>query len=454
MTTNNAWNSPDFSAYQANNCSGIGSWSGSGSYYSISGTNFTLLRGGKGYIKTYPIYWSGPQTITGLSAGSTHYIYIDLSGTIQSTTTRNNALYEDNIVLFEVLVDSAVTPNVIVVREDHPVSVQSDTSEWGHIAFGSLIANTTNGANIVLNGTTGIQINGSDLLLDHGLYTSIPDSGGAAVSWRRFYTNASGKWVQYNNQVAYTGVFNNAGVVSPLTGARYGIFRLYVSKNDLNNATPEYFSVIHTAEYASLIQARAAITSGVAAATNELYNIELAQLGYVIFSSGAIVEVQISKSTGRSTPTGGGSTTTASLISTSTVNFNHILSAADTNVQNALETLDDAGMAVSIISGTSQAASSNWIYVANNSSLVTITLPTSIPAGKRIGVVGNGSGGWRMSQNAGQVIHCGSVLGSTTPGVTGYIASNSDRYASMEIICTVANTEFVCRSINGSVTIV
>lgn len=451
MPTNNSWNSPAFSAYQANNCTGLASWSGSGAYYSVSGTDFTVLRGGLGYIKTSPVTWAGPQTLTGLSAGNTHYIYIDSTGTIGETVTRTNALFETHIVLFEVLIDSKTpTPNVIVVREDHPVSVQSDASEWGHIAFGPLIANINNGANIVQNGTTGIQINGTDLLLDHGLTTVIPDSGGGAVSWRRFYTNASGKWVQYNNQAAFTAVYNNSGTVTALTGGRYGVFRLYASKDDLNTSTPQYFAVINTAEYASLNLARTAITSGVAASSNELYNVELSQLGYVIFSGTSIAEVQISKASGRSAPTGGGATTTASLIATSTTNFNHILSAADTNVQAALETLDDAGLAPLVISGTSQAASANWIYIPNNVGLVTITLPATIAAGKIIGIVGNGSGGWKLAQNSGQTIHF--LANNTTTGATGYLASTG-QYDCVEVICSIANTDFVVRTSTGNITI-
>lgn len=449
--TNNAWNSPGFSAYQAQKSTGVEAWTGAGVYYSVSGTDFTLARGGTGYIKTAPVTWAGSQTVTGLSAGATHYVYVDINGIIGTTTVRSNALYENYIVLFQVLVDSATpTPNVVVVREDHPVSVQADTSEWAHIAFGPLIANITNGANIVLNGTTGIQINGSDFLLDHGLTTTIPDSASAAVSWRRFYTNVSGKWVQYNNQAAFTGVYNSGGTVTALTGSRYGIFRLYVSKDDLNTSTPQYVAVLHTAEYASITLARAAITAGVAAATNELYNIELAQLGYVIFSGAAIVEVQISKATGRLAPVGAGATTTASLISTSTANFNHILSAADTNVQAALETLDEAELAWAEVTGTTQVAGVNWGYITNNVGLVTVTLPSTCALGKRIAIIGKGAGGWKIAQNAGQTIHF--LASNTTTGVTGYLAS-TQQYDCVEIICTTANTDFVVRTSTGNLTI-
>lgn len=449
--TNNSWNSPNFGSYQAHNFTGVSSWSGAGAYYSTSGTDFTLLRGGTGYIKTTPVTWSGSQTLTGLSSGATHYVYVDINGTIGTTTVRSNSLYENYIVLFQALVDSKTpTPNVIVVREDHPIAVQSDVSEWAHIAFGPLISNITNGANIVLNGTTGIQINGSDFLLDHGLTTTIPDSASTAVSFRRFYTNVSGKWVQYNSQAAFSGVYNSGGTVTALTAGRYGVFRLYVSKDDLNTSTPQYFAVIHTAEYSSLSQARNAITAGVAAATNELYNVEIAQLGYVIFSGTAIAEVQISKATGRLAPTGGGSTTTASLISTSTANFNHILSATDTNVQTSLETLDESEIAWAEVTGTSQAAGSNWGYTTNNNALVTVTLPSTIAKGKRIAIIGKGTGGWKIALNANQTIHF--LASNTTTGITGSLSSTG-QYDCVEIICITANTDFVVRNSSGNITV-
>ncbi len=452
MPTNNAWNSPSFSAYQAHNFTGFAAWSGAGNYYSVSGTDFTVLRGGTGYIKTSPVTWAGGQTVAGLASGDTYYIYMNSSGLIGSTSTRSLSLFENNIVLFEVLVDAATpTPNVIVVSENHPVSFESDASEWAHLAIGPIVANINNGANIVLNGTTGIQINGADLLLDHGLNTTIPDSGGAAVSWRRFYTNAAGKWVQYDNQAAFSAIYNNAGTVQALTGGRYGVFRLFVSKNDLNTTTPQYFAVINNAQYASITLARSAITAGVSTATNELYNLELAQLGYVIFTGAAIVEVQISKGTGRIAPVGGGATTSASLISTSVTNFNHILSAADTNVQAALETLDESGIAWAEVTGTSQAAAVNWGYIANNIALVTVTLPTTASIGKRVAVMFKGSGKWRIAQNAGQTIFVPGA--STTPGVGGYIEANATNTC-VELMCIKADTDWVVRNISGTLTVV
>jgi hypothetical protein len=450
MPINNAWNSPPFSAYQVHNWTGISSWSGAGAYYSISGTDFTVLRGGSGYIKTTPLSWTGPQTVSGLAAGDTYYVYINSSGVIGSTSARNLSLFENNIVLFEVLVDStAVTPVVIAVREDHPVNVQSDISEWAHIALGPLISNINNGANIVKNGTTGIQINGTDYLLDHGLTTTIPDSAAAAVTWNHMYTNAAGKWVRYLEQAAFPSRYNSAGTPTALSGGNRGIFRLYVSKDDLNASTPKYFSVMHTAQYSNITQARNAITAGVAAATNELYNLELAQLGYVIFSSAVIEEVQISKSVARFFPAGGGATSTANLISTSTVNFNGWLGSTESNVQTALDELDNSTRYTEV-TGASQTLAINRSYTANRGTLITFTLPTTAKVGDEIAITGVGAGGWTIAQNANQYINI--VASTTTIGVGGSLSS-TQKFDSVKLVCVVANLGFnvVCGTGNWTI---
>jgi hypothetical protein len=452
MITNNAWNSPDYSAYQAHNFTGIEAWSGAGVYYSVSGTNFTVERGGTGYIKTTPITWAGGQTVSSLSAGNTHYIYIDSTGTIGSTTTRNLALFQDNINLFEVLVDNDTPANVIVVREDHPVGFPADSSEWAHVALGPLIGNVNNGANIVLNGTTGVQINGTDILLDHGLTTTIPDSSGAAVTWNFMYTDGTGKWVQYLSQTAFPAFYNNAGTPTALAGNQRGIFRLYVSKDDLNSSTPQYFAVMDDAVYANYNAASAAVSAGsTASPTNELYALELAQLGYVIFSSGVIEEVDIAKATARFFPAGGGAALTANLVSTNTSNFDHILSSGDSNVQIAFDTLDESGIVWAEVTGTSQTADTNWGYIVNNAALVTVTLPSTCAVGKRFYVTGKGAGGWTIAQNAGQTIHLGSS--STTTGVGGSLSS-TNRRDTLEMVCVTADTDFSVLNYVGTITVV
>lgn len=323
--------------------SGIDSWGGAGSYYTVSGLNFTVDRPGTGYIKSKKTTWLGGQTIA-LTPAACNWIYMDATGTIGASTTRTPTLAENYVLLFECLADATpVTPVVVTVREDHPFSFNTPISDWLHLNIGPIIQNLQGGANITLQGTKGIKIVGADVLSDHGLEVVIPDSAGAAVTIKYFYTNAAGKWVQHASQTTCPSVYNNAGSVTALSANRYGIFRLYASKDDIESTVPLYFGVINTAQYTSLAAARSAITAGMSAATNELYNLELGQLGYVIFyqATDAIVEVQIAKGILRNTTTGSGATNIANLVSTDVTTFNRVLTSTDTNVQVAINSLDN-----------------------------------------------------------------------------------------------------------------
>lgn len=318
--------------------SGFFSWDGGSPFYTTSGTNFTVAQSGFGYLRSRRITWSAPQTVSSLSAGATHYIYMDNTGTIGSTTTRSNALFFNNIVLFEVLVDSAGTPNLIVVRENHPYVFSTAVSNWSHDAIFTKISNLDKGANITLNGTKAIEIVGNDKLLDHGIETTIPDSGGSPVIFSFMYTNASNRWVRHTTAIDFPSEWNNAGTVTALGTNKFGIFTLYVSKDDLNLTTPKYFAVYDDAEYNSSALALAAIAAEtVAEATDELKELEMARLGYVIKqeSTDTISSVIINKQTLNATKYD------AWQIINDTSSFSGMLSSADPTVQMALETIDN-----------------------------------------------------------------------------------------------------------------
>lgn len=101
---------------------------------------------------------------------------------------------------------------------------------------------------------------------------------------------------------------------------------------------------------------------------------------------------------------------------------------------------------------TSQSMSSNNGYVADNSSLVTLTLPVSSSFGDVLSIVGKGSGGWTIAQNSSQLIHLGS---STTTTGTGGSLSSSNQYDSINLVCIVANTTWTARGApQGNLTVV
>ncbi len=130
------------------------------------------------------------------------------------------------------------------------------------------------------------------------------------------------------------------------------------------------------------------------------------------------------------------------------------VTAAGTVVINSsgqLGTTSGAPTVWNDVTGTSASMAVNNGYVADNAGLVTLTLPATAAFGSRIEVVGKGSGGWLIAQNAGQTIHFGSL--NTTGGAGGSLASTL-RYDCVEIICVTANTDFVVKSSVGNITVV
>ena len=332
--------------------SGFQEWTGAGSYYTINTTDFVLDRPGIGWINTVQITWAGGQTLAGLAAGSTHFVYVDNTGTIGSTTTRSTALYQDNIVLFEVLVDSDTPANVIVTKENHLLMTHPATMNALHdLGMHGYDVTGCVGGTIVLNGTVGIQVDGVTEWHDHDLATTIPDSAGAAIAMNIMYTDGAGKWILLANQNTLPTQYNNAGTPTALAGNQRGIYDILVSKDDVESANPQYFAIMDDTLYANLSQAESAVaTTTFASATSELAELEMIRMGVVIISATVINSVIVSKQTigtGNITNVG----TCANLISVDTVNFDGWLSAADTTVQTALETLDDIGKGATIDPG-------------------------------------------------------------------------------------------------------
>ena len=87
--------------------------------------------------------------------------------------------------------------------------------------------------------------------------------------------------------------------------------------------------------------------------------------------------------------------------------------------------------------GTPVALVVNHGYINQNAGLTTFTLPATAALGTIIKIVGEGAGGWTISQNAAQNVQYSSM--STTVGAGGFISS-TDRYDVVYIVCRVADT--------------
>src|SRR5574338_113537 len=152
------------------------------------------------------------------------------------------------------------------------------------------------------------------------------------------------------------------------------------------------------------------------------------------------VATQYTCDTGSATPAannlnvvGGGATATSGAGSTIT-----ITSTGGGMVWNTITVVGPTGMSVD--NG----------YISNSASLVELTLPLTSAVGSVICVVGQGSGGWKVEQNAGQSIRV--VDQATTAGVLGSVQS-SEANATMCMVCVQADTAWIAYSSMGNLII-
>jgi hypothetical protein len=125
--------------------------------------------------------------------------------------------------------------------------------------------------------------------------------------------------------------------------------------------------------------------------------------------------------------------------------------SANNEIDITIASSAGGGLAWVEVTGTSQSASINSGYIANNAALVTVTLPTTAAVGSVVIVTGKGAGGWKIAQNASEIIHFGNK--DTTTGTGGSLAS-THRRDSVELVCVVADTEWNVINSVGNITYV
>lgn len=89
--------------------------------------------------------------------------------------------------------------------------------------------------------------------------------------------------------------------------------------------------------------------------------------------------------------------------------------------------------------------------IANKGTLLTYLLPPVSVTGQVIKIAGMNAGLWKISQGAGQQIHFNDR--NTTSGTGGYLASTL-QYNCVELVCSVANLEWIVTSSVGNITVV
>jgi hypothetical protein len=110
-----------------------------------------------------------------------------------------------------------------------------------------------------------------------------------------------------------------------------------------------------------------------------------------------------------------------------------------------------AGFTWNDVTGGSASMAVNNGYLADSSSLTTLTLPATAAQFSSVWISGYGAGGWTIAQNSGQLIH---LSGSTTTTGTGGSLSSTNRYDQVLLLCVVANTTWVALNSIGNLTVV
>jgi hypothetical protein len=111
-----------------------------------------------------------------------------------------------------------------------------------------------------------------------------------------------------------------------------------------------------------------------------------------------------------------------------------------------------AGLTWTVVTGTTQSASVNNGYIANNAGQVTVTLPATSAVGDVVAVTGiNNATGWKIAQNAGNQIFFGAS--STTAGTGGSLTSTATR-DTVFLLCTSTNANWQVTGSIGNITVV
>ncbi len=279
------------------------------------------------------------------------------------------------------------------------------------------------------SGNITIQSSGLNTILtltpnQQAIVTCILNSGTGSASWYTVVDSA-------DSVLSITGTLNQIITSSP-TG-------------NITLSTPQDIAPISSPTFAGLtLTTPLTVPNGGTGQSSFTANGVLYASGTTTLSQFAPVNSAVHVTNASGVPSYSTSMTDGQFIigaTTGTPAANNITAGAGINITNSPNNVaissTGGGIGWTEVTGTSQAMTPDSGWITNNAALVTLTLPVTSAVGTAISVVGKGVGGWRIAQNSGQNIQIGNL--SSAVGGTGNVSS-SNRFDSLHLICTTANT--------------
>lgn len=364
-----------------------------------------------GNLVSFDIEATSPMSLTD---NSINYIYINYnSGTpvYAATTTYTNINFQSQIIIGRVYRISTKLwiGNFGQKIQDTPLRdlYRLQTLRRFEHASGDVLSTP---------GTRYIAITAGVYFANYDKITTAAVDTSGAGRFDTWYRNGIGGWTRTIDQASIdNGNWDDGtGTLNSLDGVNhYGVHWVY---RCVDGTTHVQYG---QASYTSLADAQASLVPSL---TPTLTQTLCVLIGRVVIKNAAASLTETASTWGTvfesGVPT---SHNDLSGLNGGTVNEYYHLTSNEYTVRN---------LPIVEVTGTSASMSVNTTYIANNGSLVTLTLPITAALGSFIKVEGLGAGGWKIAQNASQTMQFLSLV--TTTGITGYIASTT-RYDSILI---------------------
>lgn len=414
----------------------------------LSALEFKVTKRCVGVVKGALVTVPKDQIVT-LTDDATNYIYATSEGVLTTTVTPINPNLNNIISLFEVFVSN--TTDKIVCKENHPYEFTSSIAKSWHSLFGSLLEDSDQTLAINSGANRTANLVGTNVINDHGVSTSI--SAQTPVTWIQLVQNTSSglTYIKATQSGIISVISDTNDTGTNGTSGKYINYRVGVLKESLNSSDPQFICIASTVNHANATAAANAIAAGaVIAFPTDIKKLEICQLGFLMVQAdgaggGTLAAVTTELQVSGAKFISGGTSNSAGLIVTDTTSFVNILSATDTNVQTALNTIDTKSVSTNTVStlvkrdSSGEFATTRIKFDDGTAALPTLTFASDLDTGlfsKTINSLGfaaagaevgnySATGAWAFPVNTIHTVGNGTAADNTVLSLVSNYAANA-----------------------------